>query len=282
MDADRRGWDTAAMRVELHCHSTFSDGSETAEAVGRAAAARGVELFCLTDHDTCAGTAEARRGFGDGALRGVELSCIEEGRTVHVLIYDCGGDWVPVERALEAQGRARRERVHAISERLANLGAPVDAEAILAGAVGRSVGRPDMARALVDAGHVRSASEAFDRYLRDGGPADVPVARTSVADGLALARDAGARASLAHPDVLGPLAARILRRHRTAGLDAVEAFYGMYDRRERDRWLALAAELDLVSTGGSDFHGTALPKVKRVGVDLPEPHAARLLAWLGR
>jgi len=269
------------MRVELHCHSTCSDGSEPAEAVGKAAAARGVELFCLTDHDTCAGTAAARRGFGDGALRGVELSCIEEGRTVHVLLYDCGGDWAPVDRALEAQGQARRERVHAIAEKLARLGAPVDPEAILAAAEGRSVGRPDMARALVDAGHVHSAAEAFDRFLHDRGPADVPVARTSVADGLALARGAGARASLAHPDVLGPLAARLFRRHRAAGLDGVEAFYGLYDRRERDRWLALADELDLVATGGSDFHGTTLPKVKRVGVDIPEAYAARLRRWLG-
>ncbi len=270
------------MRVELHCHSTCSDGSEPAEAVGRAAAARGVELFCLTDHDTCAGTPAARRGFGDDALRGVELSCIEEGRTVHVLLYDCGGDWTPVDRALEAQGQARRDRVQIIADRLARLGVPVDAEAILAASAGRSVGRPDMARALVDAGHVRSAAEAFDRFLHDGGPADVPIARTSVADGLALARAAGARASLAHPDVLGPLAARLLRRHRDAGLDGVEAFYGVYDRRERDRWLTLAAELNLVATGGSDFHGAAMPKIKHVGVDIPEPHAARLRDWLGR
>ncbi len=272
------------MRVEMHCHSTASDGADAPAEVGRQAAAGGLALFCLTDHDTCAGWEDAAAAFGSGgaALRGVEVSAADGGRTVHLLVYDTarGRGWAALGEQLVDQASARRGRMREMLARLAGRGIAVawaDVEAEAGGAV---LGRPHLARALVRAGHVSSVSEAFDRWLADGGAADVPLGRFAVADVLALARAAGARVSLAHPHTYGPVrAADVLRRYREAGLDGLEAWYGAYSPREREDWLGLAREMGSVVTAGSDYHG--LPEVPGVGVELPEPHAARLLAWLG-
>jgi len=273
------------VRVDLHCHSTFSDGSEPAEAVAARARARGVELFCLTDHDSCKGSAATRAALpGVRVLRGVELSCHHEGRTVHMLIYDAAGDpaWAVIDEALERQAAARRHRLRGIAARLERLGIRIDVDAILAGAGERTVGRPDVARALVAAGAATSMADAFRRWLHDGGPADQPVTRLSVGDGLALATQAGARASLAHPHTLGAtLVGELVRRHKGDGLGGLEVFYGSYREAERTAWLELAAREGLVCTGGSDFHGETLPDITDVGIDLPPRHADALLAWLG-
>ena len=121
--------------------------------------------------------------------------------------------------------------------------------------------------------------EAFDRWLHDGGAADVPLARLSIADGLAAVRAVGARASLAHPHQHGDKGKKLLRRFHGEGLDGVEAYYGRYDAAERDRWLRVADDLKLTATGGSDWHGEASAGL---GVELPEARGQALLAWLGR
>lgn len=273
------------MRLELHCHSTCSDGSFTPEQVAARARAEGVELFCLTDHDTLAGhpaTVEALAGIK--VLRGVELSCRHAGKTVHLLLYGVreGSGLVALQRRLEHVQEDRRARLRAIIARLRRLGVGLDEDKILLGAHGHTPGRPDVARALVEAGHVRTPREAFDRYLHDGGPADVALERMSLAEGLRLGREAGARMSLAHPHTLRspPLVDEIFAQFRAAGLEGIEAYYGRYTAPERAQWLRLARRRDLVVTGGSDFHGDAVPEVARPGIELPEPLAARLLAWL--
>ena len=121
--------------------------------------------------------------------------------------------------------------------------------------------------------------EAFDRWLHDGGAADVPLARLSIADGLAAVRAVGARASLAHPHQHGDKGKKLLRRFHKEGLDGVEAYYGRYDAAERDRWLRLADELKLTATGGSDWHGEPSAGL---GVEIPDARGQALLAWLGR
>lgn len=271
------------MRVELHCHSIHSDGSESPESVAARARQRNVELFCLTDHDSCNGY-EATLGACPTVIRGLELSCHDGARTVHVLLYDAARDdarWRALEERLVALREARHGRLRAIAERLAGLGVHVDVEAIISSAGARSVGRPDLAKALIAAGVVSSFDEAFRRYLGDGAAGHVPLKRLSVEEGLALGRAAGARMSLAHPHTLGDGAAALLGRYRHAGLEGLECYYGTYTSRLRQRWLRLARSLDLVVTGGSDFHGTATPQISTVGVDLPEAHARRLQEWLG-
>lgn len=271
------------MRIDLHCHSQHSDGSETAQAVAARAAERGVELFCLTDHDTCDGY-PATVGACAHVIRGLELSCAEDGRTVHLLLYDAAHDdarWHELEARLATLREARKDRIRAMVERLAGLGVLLDAEAILAAAAGRTVGRPDIAHALVAAGVVAHPDEAFDRFLGDNAPAFVPLTRLDMASGIRIGLEAGAKVALAHPHTLAERVDELVARHRMLGLEGLECYYGNYNSRHRRRWLNLAKRHKLVVTGGSDFHGAARAHLSEVGVDIPPEHARKLCAWLG-
>ncbi|TMQ17144.1 MAG: PHP domain-containing protein [Deltaproteobacteria bacterium] len=265
------------MRFELHCHSTCSDGTEPAAEVAARAAARGVAVFALTDHDTCAGSDVTVPGAR--VLRGVELSCDDGGRTVHVLAFDRGGAWHLLEDRLAAVREARRNRLRVMVARLARRGIAIDVESLLAAADRRSIGRPDLARAMVAAGAASSFSDAFSRHLYDGGPVDVPHQALPLPDALAVGRAAGAAMALAHPHLYDHRSALYLKRHRGDGLTGIEAFYGAYDPRERARWIALADELGATCTGGSDWHGPDASNAPP-GVDLPDDRSAALLAWL--
>jgi predicted metal-dependent phosphoesterase TrpH len=272
------------VKIDLHCHSTCSDGSFPADEVARRAAAFGVSLFCLTDHDTFAGYAATLEPLSDvRVLRGMELSCKDHGRTVHLLLYDIQDG--PGLEALRARTEtifvARTHRLREICERLAKLGHHLDAEAILAQTHGVP-GRPAVAKALVQAGICTSMKEAFTRFLRDGGPADVPVDRVSLREGLDLGLGAGAKASLAHPHMYSDYAIveSMCRRHREHGLGGLEAFYGRYGKAERTGWLRLTDKLDMVATGGSDFHGEAVPEVTRPGIEIDGSRGEALLRWL--
>jgi predicted metal-dependent phosphoesterase TrpH len=265
------------MRFELHCHSTCSDGTEPPEHVAARAAERRVAVFALTDHDTCAGSAVAVAGAR--VLRAVELSCGDDGRTVHVLAYDRGGAWDALEARLADVRQARRNRIRVMAARLAQRGIALDIEALVADADRRSVGRPDLARAMVAAGAVSSVKDAFARHLFDGGPVDVPHRSLPLGEALAIGREAGAAMSLAHPHLYDDRSAHYLKRYKPAGLTGIEAFYGAYDPRERARWVALADQLGAVCTGGSDWHGPEAPNGPP-GVDLPDDRSAALLDWL--
>lgn len=275
------------MRVELHCHSTCSDGSLAPQAVAEAAAEREVRLFCLTDHDTMAGHPVTSEVLGEGVvvLRGLELSCRAFSRTLHLLIYgvEDGEGRAELEARLEEVGEARRTRIRTICEALAKRGVTLDPEPILARAVGRTPGRPDVARALVEAGVCTSPRDAFDRFLGDGKKAYVAVDRITLEEGLALGRACGARMSLAHPHTVGSVdvVKDLYQRHRADGLEGLEALYGRYARAEARPWLNLARQMDLVATGGSDFHGDMLPDVTRPVIDLDDDYARPLCDWLG-
>lgn len=273
------------MRVDLHCHSTCSDGSLSPTEVATRAQAEGVQLFCLTDHDSVAGyEATAAALPNTRVLRGVELSCRHAGKTVHLLIYGVreGTGLTALEGRLEHVLEDRRTRLKAIIARLRRLGVKLDGEKILIATHGHTPGRPDVARALVEAGVVRSQREAFERYLHDGGPADVALERVSLDDGLRLGRNSGAKMSLAHPHTLRSpqLVDEMFVQYRSAGLEGIEAYYGRYGAQERGLWLNVAKRRELVVTGGSDFHGAAVPEVRQPGIELPDRHAERLQAWL--
>lgn len=265
------------MRFELHSHSTCSDGTESPDQVAARAAGRGVAVFALTDHDTCAGSRVAVPGAR--VIRGVELSCDDAGRTVHVLAFDRGGAWDALEARLAAVREARRNRLRVMAARLARRGVAIDVEPLLAAAERRSVGRPDLARAMVAAGAASSLADAFARHLHDGGPVDVPHRALTLADALAAGRDAGAAMALAHPHLYDHRGAAYLKRYRGDGLTGIEAYYGAYDPRERARWIAVADELGATCTGGSDWHGPEAPSALP-GVDLPDDRSDALLAWL--
>ena len=265
------------MRWELHCHSTCSDGTEDAARVAARAAERGVAVFALTDHDTTAGTGIEIAGAR--SIRAVEMSCDDGGRTVHVLAYDRGGDWASLEARLESVRVARKNRLRVMAARLAQRGISIDIEPLVAEADRRSVGRPDLARAMVAMGAASSFKDAFARHLFDGGPVDVPHSALPIGEALAAGRAAGAAMSLAHPHLYDERGAPMLRRLKPEGLTGVEAYYGVYDPRERGRWVAVADELGLVCTGGSDWHGPEEAQGP-VGVDLPDARSDALLRWL--
>lgn len=278
------------MRVELHCHSTASDGTWAPERVAELAVERQVELFCLTDHDTCAGSAEAEAKLahsGIALLRGLELSAQLEGRTVHLLVYRPPAQagtaaWTELEHRIGDLRVARRTRMNEMLARLAGRGVTVTMEQVEREADGAILGRPHLARALVAAGHVSSMREAFDRWLSDRGPAHVTASRLDVGEALEWTRAAGARVSLAHPHTLGPvLVGELLRLHAGAGLGAIEAGYGVYGPRDRQDWTDMANQHGLAITYGSDFHGGSYPEVDTVGVDIGEDEAAALTDWLG-
>ena len=259
------------MRLDLHSHSTGSDGTETPSELAARAAQRGLAIFALTDHDAVTPIEVA----GTRTIRAVEISCDHAGKTIHLLAYDRGGaGWSDLEAKLAATRAARKNRLRVMAAKLKARGVVIDVEPIITRAAdGRSVGRPDLARAMVAQGAATSLKDAFARHLYDNGPVDVPHRALSLRDALALGRAANAAMSLAHPHLYEPA---LVRAHAGEGLGAIEAFYAGYDPGEREQWIALADELELVCTGGADAHGPDDP----IGVELPDDRAQALLDWL--
>jgi 3',5'-nucleoside bisphosphate phosphatase len=247
------------VRIDLHVHSSASDGTDPPAEVARRAAAAGLDVVALTDHDTMAGIAAAVAALPPGLtlVPGLELSCLYKGRSVHLLGYLCD----PADPALAAEtGLIRDDRVHrarAMVARLAELGAPVTWEQVTAIAGDAVVGRPHIARALAEAGVVATPADAFTAdWIADGGRAHVGRYAPDVARGIALVRAAGGVPVLAHPRSPGyEIADEVVAGLAEAGLAGLEVFHPDHDHSERTRLTRLATELDLVMTGGSDDHG---------------------------
>lgn len=243
----------ARYEVDLHSHSTFSDGQLTPTALVALAARRGVTHLALTDHDTMAGLPEAHAAgaeHGVTIVDGVELS-VWAGKELHLLGYFVDADHPALSARLAARATNRVDRVYAICAKLAALGKPVDVDAILASADGNP-GRPHIARALIDAGHVRTHNEAFQRFLGNGQPAYVPTGRLEIADAIALVHAAGGVAVLAHPGVEGVDAQ--IEGFVQAGLDGIECHHPAHDKAQAHHYQVMADLFGLCVTGGADFH----------------------------
>ena len=268
--------------VDLHLHSTASDGDLTPTDLAARVAAAFLTTFALTDHDTTAGLREARAAAARLGLRfvdGIEITAVENGRDVHVLGYYIDPDHAPLAAFLERQRADRVRRLRDIAERLAALGCAIDTTAILEPAVraGRSVGRPLIADALVAAGHARNRDDAFARFVGETGVAFVPRRGASAVEVVRVIQDAGGLASLAHPgltkrdDLIPALA--------TAGLGALEVRHSDHDASAEARYRALAGAHDLAVSGGSDYHGEHTKRGHCLGtVVLPAEDFARLEA----
>ena len=275
----------ATIRIDLHCHSTCSDGSLSAKDVARRARSCGVELFCLTDHDTVAGYTQTIDAFSPGhSLCGVELTCSFEARTVHLLVY--GVDYKaasgPIQQILLENQVKRCLRVLKIVEKLGNLGIQLDSHSILEQAKHRTPGRPDVARAMVENRTCHSVQEAFTRYLRDGGPADVSTSYPELASILSVGNDLGLKMSLAHPQVYKEpeFVQKMFEKFRFRGLEGLETFNCSHTWGKRKLWCDLANAVDAVMTAGSDYHGTDKPRIMNPGVDFPRDLLGRLSEWL--
>jgi predicted metal-dependent phosphoesterase TrpH len=244
--------------IDLHTHTTASDGRCTpAELVSRAAAA-GVDVLSVTDHDTTAATSAASAACASAGIEfvpGIEITAVVDGRDVHVLGYFLDPDSASLAAFLGQQRRRRIDRVRRMIDRLKTLGMVLDAEAVLK--PGRddetkAAGRPWIARALVAGGHVVDTKEAFDRFLGTGKPAFVARIGPSAAEVFDRIHASHGVASLAHPGLLAR--DELIPGFVHAGLDAIEAHHSRHTPDDTNRYLAIARQYDLAVTGGSDYH----------------------------
>jgi predicted metal-dependent phosphoesterase TrpH len=249
--------DGAGAFVDLHAHSTASDGSRAPADVVREAKRIGLAALALTDHDTVAGIAEATAAAEELGLRvvpGVELSAVEGDVETHIL-----GLHLSDTRELEAQLIAlrdmRRTRAERMVARLNELGVRIDFASVLEQAAGGAIGRPHVARAMIAEGWAVDFRDAFERYLGNGRPAYVTKERLAVSEATALIHRAGGLAILAHPSHSGT-------RERIAafveqGMDGIEVRHPSHSAEDTARLAALVEHFSLVPSGGSDWHGSA-------------------------
>lgn len=269
--------------IDLHTHTTASDGRCTPEELVDRAAAAGVTVLAITDHDTVAGSSRAAAACASAAIElvsGIEITAIVEGADVHVLGYFIDGH-SPALRSFLVQQRQRRvDRVREMIDRLAAHGIVLDADAIVAPAIANpsvSIGRPSIARALVAASHVANADEAFGRWLERGRPAFVPRMGARPEEIFGRIHEAGGIASLAHPGLVEH--DEWVPAFAAAGLDALEAYHIDHDEDRTRHYLAMADGLGLAVSGGSDFHADETHGARGPGsVSLPRQRFETLKA----
>jgi len=242
-------------RVDLHAHTIFSDGQLTPEALVELALERGLAAIAVTDHDSVAGIEPARRAAAGRieVVPGIEVSTSTDGLDLHVLGYFIDPADTRLATRLRRFRRERIERVRKIARRLEALGASVDVEEVLARAEPGVVGRPHVAAALIRAGHVKSVDDAFRRFLGMRADAYVPRPVFTPAEAISMIAEAGGVSVLAHPGAYVPDG--LVRELAGAGLDGVEIWHPQHGPALVKRYRALAAELDLIESGGSDYHG---------------------------
>lgn len=245
--------------IDLHTHSTASDGDHAPADLVHRAAGRGVRVLALTDHDTMDGVAEAVAAGEEAGVRvipAVELSVRVPRGSLHMLGYFPTTSPQPLGDHLAAAHAARIDRAARMVANLAALGAPVALDDVLARAQG-NVGRPHIADALVAAGHCSSRRQAFDQYLSDRGPAYVGYDAPTPTEALALIRASGGVAVLAHPASLGLPAGHLasaVQRLAARGLAGIEVHRPEHDAVRRRAYVRLARAFRLVPSGGSDYH----------------------------
>ena len=262
---------TTAYPIDLHTHSLRSDGALAPAELVRRAAERGVRVQALSDHDTLAGVAEAQAEgdrLGVRVIPATELNTESEWGDVHVLAYLVD----PADTALEERFRWLRDnrgrRIELMVERLNDLGHPVSIDRVRQIAQGGSLGRPHLAQALYEAGHVPTYDAAFDTLISKDSPAYVARVGLTPLEAVRLAREHGGVPSLAHPGTVTDLE-RLLPQLVDAGLAGIECYYGSHTADFTAFCLGLAARFGLIPTGGSDFHGRGEHGAPLGGVFVP-------------
>jgi predicted metal-dependent phosphoesterase TrpH len=253
--------------VDLHTHTTASDGTLSPRELVRAAVRRGVRVLAVTDHDSTEGLPEAL----DEAARhppltivpGLEINCDVPGAEVHVLGYAVDHEAPWFQAFLREQRAERVARVHRIAARLAELGMPIDPAEVFAIVKEGSAGRPHVAQVMVHRGYVASVREAFDKWLHASGPAHVARRRLTPLEAIAIIRRAGGVPVFAHPG----LAERdeMVPDMVAAGLMGIETYYAEHSAAQTAHYKALCLEHNLVATGGSDYHGERSGRANPLG-----------------
>jgi len=254
--------------IDLHSHTLHSDGDRSPENLLAEAAAAGISVLSVTDHDTVSGLEECRVAAARHGVRfvpGIELSCELHGREVHIL----GHFLDPLSPALGvlatgmlAERRERMERMVLRAQELKLDGVTLDRVVACSG--GDNLGRPHLARVLVDRGHAVSIKDAFEKFLRTNGPLWVDRLRLTIPEALEIVHGAGGTASIAHPGANG-VSRQELRTLAAAGLDAVEAHHPEHPPNQAEAYQSWAADLEMLVTAGSDYHGPTVQPGRRLG-----------------
>lgn len=268
--------------IDLHTHSTFSDGTMAPAVLLRAAKEAELSAIALTDHDTMTGLDEAERAgaeTGVEVIPGVELSATQNGKEVHILGYGLDRSNPELLALLEKLQKIRHERNLAILDKLAELGIDIDRDALFAGHPGL-IGRPHIARLLVRRKVVNNTEQAFYRYLKKNAMAYVAAERFPAPETIGTIKKAGGLAVLAHPTTLDkslPKIAENIEYLHNHGLDGIEAIYPGHTTKIRQGLFGLAKKLDLIITGGSDFHGPIKQGINIGGAPVMPPVPYQLL-----
>jgi predicted metal-dependent phosphoesterase TrpH len=277
------------MAVDLHAHSTASDGTETPSSVVNLAVAAGLTHLALTDHDTLEGVAEARAAAESTAVAlipGIELSLDFHGG-MHLVVLWLEPEAGPLQDRLGELQAGRIDRNHEIVALLTGLGMAITIDEVAEEAGPGSAGRPHIAAVMVRKGYVGSVAEAFELWLGSGRPAYASRPRLAPEEAISLALESGGVPILAHPHTLGinraAEMAELLVRLRTSGLVGLEAFCAGYRRHEREGYADLARRFGLIASGGSDFHGDYKPGLQ-LGtgygdLEVPDTVVERLRAY---
>ena len=256
--------------IDLHTHSTCSDGSLTPQQLVQEAVRCGLAAIALTDHDTMAGVAEARgagQELGIEVLAGIEISANHDNQAMHILGYGADPGHPGLRDLIVELGFIRQQRNTAILDRLDSLGFTLSREELATSATGL-IGRPHIARQLMLQGHVGSINQAFQKFLKKSGRAYVPADKFPASETIKIIREAGGVAVLAHPTSLDKnlkgvpaLVAKLV----DCGLGGIEVYYPGHSRHICQTLLALATRYHLAVTGGSDYHGSLKPGISLGG-----------------
>lgn len=271
--------------IDLHLHTTASDGLCTPSELVDLAWRAGIRTFSVTDHDTVAAAAEVAglaRNAGMTFVPGIEVTAVHDGRDIHMLGYFIDPEDAAFAEFLERQRADRVRRLTEIVDRLESIGKPINRSKVLAKKeAGGSLGRPLVAKALINAGHATDIRQAFDEFIGEGKPAFVPRCGPEPTEVIQILARAGGIASLAHPGLLkrDDLIPGLVE----AGLPALEAFHSEHDPATTEHYLALAERYGLAVSGGSDYHGEPVRRMAAFGrVGLPPAHFECLSARAGK
>lgn len=274
------------MKADLHLHTTASDGRLTPAQLVQRAAQAGLEVMAITDHDSVEGIAAGLEAAGEfpqlRVIPGVEISTDVENGEVHVLGYFLNYLDPHLNGTLKGLRDSRLERGRRIVAKLAGMGIEVDFKRVLELADGGAVGRPHVAQAMLERGHINTLKDAFTKYIGRSGPAYVPRKKVSPLEAVILVAKAGGLPVLAHPaDV--PRLEDFVVRLRKAGIVGMEVYYNGYAPDTVSRMQVLAAKYDLIPCGGSDYHGPGGTVGTEIGsVDVPRESIERLFALAGK
>lgn len=255
--------------IDLHVHTTMSDGTLTASEIVKLAKDKGLIAIAITDHDTISGIGEAietGRRLGLEVIPGVEISGACDYGILHILGYFLDYTDVALLSGLDYLRNQRKARISKILNKLLENNVFISEADVVRESHGSSPGRPHLANLMYESGYVKTRQEAFDKYLRKGACAYVPKVKLEAEDAIRLISNAGGIAGIAHPHSLNiddpEKLHNVIKSFVQMGLGAIEAYYPQHTDKQTRLFLKIAEEFDLVVTGGTDFHGSNKPGVE--------------------